>query len=102
MKQMKKVEIVIERAFLPTLLEKLKELNIGGYTVLDVAQGNGGKSGNVKDYGVTDINRNSYIFTVCSIDEHDHIITAISPFIEKTGGILICSDVTCFYPKPKD
>lgn len=99
---MKKVEIVIEKAFLDSLLSKFKELNIGGYTVLDVARGKGDKSGNIRNYGITDVNRTCYVFTVCTIEAHDHVINSISPFMEKTGGVLICSDVTCFHPKPKD
>ncbi|HEX8545840.1 MAG TPA: P-II family nitrogen regulator [Cytophagaceae bacterium] len=96
---MKKIDIVIEHAFLDKLVHKLEDLNIGGYTVLDVVGGRGLKSGKVKDYGVTEINRMNYIFILCSVVDEENIISNISPFIEKAGGIMACSDVTSFYPK---
>ncbi|MFL5730752.1 MAG: P-II family nitrogen regulator [Cytophagaceae bacterium] len=94
---MKKVEIIIESIFLDRIIKELDEIGVGGYTVIDIIKGKGQRGGVVKTYGITGVYKNSYMFAIVSDPEQKKIVDKVTPIIKELGGILICSEVTCFY-----
>ena len=92
MKNMKKVEIIIESVYINRLLELFKKYEISGYTIIKDIQGCGGHGLKTAD-DITDVFSNNYIFTVCNEQIYLNMQEAIRSFIKKYGGKCIVSDV---------
>ena len=92
MKDMKKVELIIEAVYVPRLIKLFKKHNIGGYTVIRDIEGYGGHGLKTAD-DVSAAFSNNYIFTVCEADKYKAMDTDIRKFLEMYGGKCILSDV---------
>ncbi|MFN4012526.1 MAG: P-II family nitrogen regulator [Aquificaceae bacterium] len=92
MEAMKKVEIVVDSVFLNRVLEVLEKAGVSGYTVIKDALGKG-ERGIMAGDELTDVFKNSYIFTVCTKEVADKIVQDVSPILKRAGGICILSDV---------
>ena len=93
MKNMKKIEIIIESIYLNRLIELFDRKEITGYTIIRDVEGKGItgiKSADEK----TDVFSNNYDFTVCDEDKLMNIVEDIRRFIKKYGGRCIVSDVS--------
>lgn len=91
MKQMKKVEVIIESIYVNRVLELFKESGVTGYTILRDIEGYGSHGLKSADEA-NDLLSNSYIFTVCEEDKFEKMIEKIRSFINKYGGKCIVSD----------
>ncbi len=92
MREMKKVEIIIESVYVNRLIDLFKSNDINGYTIIKDIQGAGGHGLKTAD-DVTDVFSNNYVFTVCEESKYLNIEDSISKFIKKYGGKCIVSDV---------
>ncbi len=92
MKNMKKIEVIVESVYLNRLLDLFKLKEITGYTIIRDIEGCGGHGLKMAD-DVTDVFSNNYIFTVCSDEKFLFIIEDIRTFIKKYGGKCIITDV---------
>ncbi len=92
MKGMKKIEIVIDSLHIHRVVKILESNGVSGYTIIKDAQGKG-ERGIMTGDEITDVFKNSYIFTVCDEEKAMKIAEAIKPLLKKTGGICIISDV---------
>ncbi len=92
MKQMKKVEIIVESVYLNRLLELLSRADITGYTVIRDIEGYGIHGLKSAD-DVTDVGSNNYLFTVCEEEVFEKIKEDVRGFIKRYGGKCIVSDV---------
>lgn len=92
MKNMKKVEFIIEAVYVNRLIELFTKHKIYGYTIIKDIEGAGGHGFRTAD-GVSDICSNNYVFTVCQADQFEDMETDIRKFLEKYGGKCILSDV---------
>ncbi len=92
MKNMKKVEIIIESVYINRLLNLLRKLGITGYTIIKDIEGCGGHGLKTAD-DVTDVFSNNYVFTVCEKEKYLNMENDIRNFIKKYGGKCIVSDV---------
>ncbi|MFN7065339.1 MAG: P-II family nitrogen regulator [Aquificaceae bacterium] len=92
MEPMKKVEIVIDSVFLNKVLEVLERSGVSGYTVIRDALGMG-ERGIMAGDELTDVFKNSYIFTVCTEETAKRIVEGIRPLLSRVGGACIISDV---------
>lgn len=92
MKAMKKVEIVIDSLHIHRIVEILERKGVSGYTIVKDVQGKGDR-GIMAGDEVTDVFKNSYIFTVCDEKTSMEIAEEIKPLLKKIGGICIISDV---------
>jgi hypothetical protein len=92
MKQMKKVELVIEAVYVNRLIELFKRHEIHGYTIIKDIEGAGGHGVRTAD-DVSDIFSNNYVFTVCEAGQFEDMEIDIRKFLEKYGGKCMLSDV---------
>lgn len=92
MKDMKKVELVIEAVYVPRLIKLFKKHGISGYTIIKDVEGYGEHGLKTVD-GITGISSNNYIFTVCEADKYKDMDTDIRKFLEMYGGKCILTDV---------
>lgn len=92
MESMKKVEIVVDSVFLNRVLEILERAGVSGYTVIKDALGKG-ERGIMAGDELTDVFKNSYIFTVCTEEVVNNIVQDLRPLLKKVGGVCIVSDV---------
>jgi len=92
MKNMKKVELIIESVYLKRLLALFKKHDIGGYTIIKDIEGAGGHGLKTGD-DVTGVFSNIYIFTVCEESVYQSIDKDIRAFLKDYGGKCILSDV---------
>ncbi len=92
MKPMKKVEVVIDSIYLSRVLEVLEKAGVSGYTVIRDALGKG-ERGMMAGDELTDVFKNSYVFTVCSEEIAQKIAESLRPLLKKVGGVCLISDV---------
>lgn len=92
MKNMKKVEIIIESIYINRLLELFTRYNITGYTLIKDIQGSGVHGLKTAD-DITDVFSNNYIFTVCEEQIYKNMQEDIRTFIKKYGGKCMITDV---------
>ena len=93
MKNMKKIEIIIESNYLNRLIELFDRKEITGYTIIRDVEGKG-ITGIKSADEITDVFSNNYVFTVCDEDKLMNIVEDIRRFIKKYGGRCIVSDVS--------
>jgi hypothetical protein len=93
MKNMKKVELIIESVYTPRLLKLFENHDIDGYTLIKDIEGVGGHGIKSAD-DVSDVFSNIYIFTLCEAEKYDDMDKDIRKFLNKYGGKCILSDVT--------
>ena len=92
MKNMKKVELIIESVYVPRLIKLFKKHDIGGYTIIKDIEGYGEHGLKAAD-GITGISGNNYIFTVCEADKYESMDGDIRKFLEMYSGKCILTDV---------
>ena len=92
MKNMKKIEVIVETVYLNRLLDLFKQKEITRYRIIPDIQGCGGHGLKMAD-DVTDVFSNNYIFTVCDEEKFLFMIEDIRSFIKKYGGKCIITDV---------
>ncbi|MEN3028719.1 MAG: transcriptional regulator [Aquificaceae bacterium] len=92
MKSMKKVEVVVDSVYLSRALEILERSGVSGYTVIRDVLGKG-ERGLMSGDELTDVFKNSYLFTVCEESIALKIVEEIRPLLKKVGGVCLLSDV---------
>lgn len=93
MKQMKKVEFIIEAVYVNRLIELFKRYDISGYTIIKDIEGSGEHGVRTADDG-NDLFSNNYVFTVCEASQFEEMETDIRKFLNKYGGKCMLIDVT--------
>ncbi len=88
----KKIEIVLGQTFVPRILHFITQLNIGGYTLIKNVIGLG-DHGEQDCQELVDVHSNSYFIIVTTQEKAEAFIQQVRPLIEKTGGMLLISDV---------
>ncbi len=92
MEPMKKVEVVVDSVYLNRVLDILERQGVSGYTVIRDVLGKG-ERGIMAGDELTDVFKNSYVFTVCSEEIAKSIAESLRPLLSKVGGVCIISDV---------
>lgn len=101
MKNMKKVELIIEAVYLNRLLELFKKHDISGYTIIKDIEGYGGHGLKTAD-DVSDVFSNIYLFAVCEESQYQDMDKDIRSFLSRYGGKCILSDVMLLIGTPKN
>ena len=92
MEPMKKVEVVVDSVYLNRVLDILERQGVSGYTVIRDVLGKG-ERGIMAGDELTDVFKNSYVFTVCSEEIAKSIAESLRPLLSKVDGVCIISDV---------
>jgi len=91
MKQMKKVEVIIEAVYINRLLKLFAKNGIKHYTIFTDIEGSGGHGRKMAD-DVTEISSNDYILTVCEEEQFTGMEAQIGSFLKKYGGKCFVTD----------
>ncbi len=89
---MKKLEVVIDSLHLNKVVEALEKEGVTGYTIIKDAIGKG-ERGIMAGDELTDVFKNSYLFTVCNEELAEKVLPKVEHILKKYGGICIVSDV---------
>ncbi|MBN2815466.1 MAG: hypothetical protein JXQ67_02190 [Campylobacterales bacterium] len=100
MKNMTKVELIIESVYENRLLKLFEKHEIGGYTIINDIEGAGGHGLKTGD-DVTGVFSNIYVFTVCEAEVFDKMDKDIRAFLKSYGGKCILSDVRILLGTPR-
>ncbi|MDQ7041897.1 MAG: hypothetical protein Q9M40_01925 [Sulfurimonas sp.] len=100
MKNMKKVELIIEAVYTKRLIDLFTNHNINGYTIIKDIEGYGGHGLRTADDG-SDVFSNIYVFTVCDQAVFEDMEKDLRKFISRYGGKCILSDVMMLVGKDK-
>ena len=91
MTTVKRIEIVIDAAHTPDLLQALRDAGAQGYTVIRDVQGTGDRGERSGDE-LTDVFRNCYIIVACEPEMATQIVEAVRPMLRRHGGVCLISD----------
>jgi len=91
MKPVKRLEIVVDEAELPRLLDALDAAGVGGYTVLRDAQGKGRRGRRGGD-GLSGEFSNGVVIIAVPADDVRRIVDLVRPILVRHGGIALLSD----------
>jgi nitrogen regulatory protein PII len=91
MKQVKRIEIVIDAAHTELLIGALKKVGSNDYTLLHDVQGAGDRGERLGD-ALTDALNNNYILVACAPEMLDGILDAVQPMLSQHGGVCLISD----------
>lgn len=91
MKQIKRIEIIIDSLDLKPCLKELEGLGISGYTVIRDVIGSGDRGSRTGDM-LNDTMKNSYILIACEPQEVESITEALRPKLKRYGGMCLISD----------
>ena len=91
MRPIKRLEIVIDAAHAPELLEVLQAAKVPGYTVLPDVHGMGDR-GERTGEKITNVFGNSMVIVACEPETADRITERVRPLLRKLGGICLVSD----------
>jgi nitrogen regulatory protein PII len=88
----KKIEIVTVSVEVVRLCHALDEQGVSGYTVVEDVVGKGHR-GRRRGDELTNVFKNSYIFTVVTPELVEPIVEAVRPILQRYGGVCLVSDV---------
>ena len=88
---MKKIEIIIDKAFLNKILPKFDEAGIGGYSVIEVLRGKGDANDETVSSGAIFASKSVYILSIAEENSIEPFKRAVLPFISDAGGVFIVS-----------
>jgi len=92
MKPCKRIEIVIERPLAPRMEDRLVELGVPGYTLIDHASGLGNRGKRRAD-DPTGSSTNVVFIIACPPElDLDGIVDGVRPLLTQSGGICLVSD----------
>lgn len=91
MKPVKRIEIVVDQAELPRLIEALDAGGVGGYTVLRDALGMGRRGRRGGD-GLSGEFSNGVVIIAAAADDALRIVELVRPVLRRHGGICLMSD----------
>lgn len=88
----KRIEIVVEAACAPAILEMIDGAGAKGYTVVSNVSGKGNRG--VRDEAhLTDVFRNMMIVVIAAEDVASRIVDRSQAILENYAGIVVISDV---------
>jgi len=91
MRDVKRIEIVVEAAQADKVREAIDEAGIDGFTLLHAVAGRGERGERAGD-GLSDVFQN-LVFVIATPEEHvDGFVEKIRPILQRTGGICLVSD----------
>lgn len=91
MKPVKRLEIIVDQAELPRLVEVLDAERVTGYTILRDAQGMGRRGRRAAD-GLSGEFSNGVVIIAAAADEAMRIVELVRPVLRRHGGICLMSD----------
>lgn len=91
MRDVKRIEIVVEAAQEPTIRGLLEEAGIDGFTLLHAVAGRGQRGERAGD-GLSDAFQNVLFLIAAPEEQVTTFVEAVRPVLKRTGGICLVSD----------
>ena len=91
MKEVKRIEIVINKPHAPRVRRILDELGVPGLTVFETLAGYGDR-GDREGGTLSDATANLYLLTTCRSDQVEAFAVALEPILRRYGGLCLISD----------
>lgn len=91
MKNIKRVEIVIDAAHTPELVRSIQTAGATGYTLIRDVQGSGDRGERAGDE-LSNVYRNCYFIIAADEKVTQHLIEAVRPLMERYGGMCLVSE----------
>jgi len=91
MQNVKKIEIVTDAVEMREVCRVLEAHGVTGYTIVPDATGKGERGVQSGD-DLSDVFKNSFLFTICEPEKVPELVEAIRPLLKKRGGVCIVSD----------
>ncbi|MEM6749145.1 MAG: transcriptional regulator [Planctomycetota bacterium] len=91
MRDVKRIEIVIDKPHLRLVLDMLRELGAPGYTIFEAVAGYGDR-GPREGGEFSDALINRYVLTTCPADRVSDLAAALEPLLRRYGGLCLISD----------
>ena len=91
MKEVKRIEIVIDAAHTPELIRLIKSVHATGYTLIRDVQGSGDRGERAGDE-LSNVYRNCYVLVAADSETADRMIQTVRPLLEHYGGMCLISD----------
>lgn len=85
------VEMITNTLELEQVLRILDKIGVSGYTVIRDVTGKGNR-GTVFDDLETEALTNGYVMSICTEDQEQKVVEAVTPMLKKYGGVCIVSD----------
>jgi len=96
---MKKLELVIDAGSLPKIREVINSTGVKGFTVLNIVEGKGEKEGHVKAIPELNSFEQYYVFVICSAEESEKILAALTPYVSSVGGVMFTTTLDTYFLK---
>ena len=93
MKQVKRLEIVVDAPFSERIVAVLQRHGIEGWTVVRGASGHGERGERLGDE-ITGVSNNHIIVTTCPPERLDALIEDVRPLLKRFGGMCLVSDAS--------
>ncbi|MEM1107252.1 MAG: transcriptional regulator [Planctomycetota bacterium] len=91
MKEIKRLEVVIDAVNVPAVEEVLRKAGVDGYTVIRGASGWGDRGSRRPD-GVSGVFENCVVLCACDPGLVDAVGDALRPVLKRYGGVALVSD----------
>jgi len=91
MRDIKRVEIVIDKPHEPRVRAVLREVGVPGLTIMDVAEGWGDR-GEREGGELSDAMVNRYLLTTCEVGQVEALASKLEPILLRYGGLVLISD----------
>ena len=91
LRPMKRLEIVVDALHLTRLIDRLRQAEVSGYTVLPNVAGYG-ERGDQRADDVSGASTNAYVLVAVPVQRAETTLEAVRPLLQSYGGICIVSD----------
>ena len=87
----KRLDIIIDAVHKDSVLEALEREGINAYSIVAAVQGKGDRGERLAD-DLTDVFQNVQIITTCQPEQVEPITQALTPMLQRRGGVCLVSD----------
>ena len=91
MKNLKRIECVIDAVHVPAVVDALRAGGVDGYTVIRGASGWGDRGARQPD-GVSGVFENCVVLCACDADVLEEVADKLRPILKRYGGVALISD----------
>ncbi|MCF8304961.1 MAG: hypothetical protein K9I71_00930 [Ignavibacteriales bacterium] len=91
MKNVKRIEIIIDSLETNHLIKSLEKSGYCNYTIIDDVKGRG-QRGIRRNDSLADDSKNNYVLIACEPESAEDIINIVRPLLKRVGGLCLVSD----------
>lgn len=97
MRNVQRIEIVVDAPHAARVLKALRSVGIDDYTLVRGVFGSGDRGPQLGD-DITGVSNNNYILTTCPPDRLQAVTDALRPLLRRFGGLCLVSEARRLHP----